>query len=149
MMNGPESNASNTIDECADGNSGTHKKDESLEAIKISSTDGQLLTAGKTAEITASVFAWSTGASDTADFYYTSDASNVEWQYIGSVTPLGGGEQDVKITYTLPQGITQAIRVQFRFRGVVTTCTYGSYNDRDDLVFTVSSAPGQPTRSPV
>ena len=150
MMDGAELNVANTIDDCAfDGNSGTHKKDESLEAIKISSIDGGLLTAGKTAEITASVFAWSTGASDTADFYYTSDASNVDWLYIGSVTPSGGGEQDVKITYTLPQGTTQAVRVQFRFGGTVTTCTYGSYNDRDDLVFTVSSAPGQPTRSPV
>ena len=149
-MDGAETNTANTIDDCdADGTSGTYKKDESLDAIQVASIDGGLLTNGKTAEITASVFAWSSGASDTADFYYASDASNPSWQYIGSKTPEGGGEQEVKMTYTLPEGEVQAVRVQFRFGGTLGSCSYGSYNDRDDIVFTVSTALGQPTASPV
>jgi leucyl aminopeptidase len=39
--------------------------------------------------------------------------------------------------YTLPSGATQAVRGQFRYLGTAGTCTSGSYNDRDDLVFGV------------
>ena len=150
ILDGAETNTANTIDDCyVDGSSGTYKKDESLNAIQVASIDGGLLTNGKIAEITASVFAWSSGASDTADFYYSSDAANPSWHYIGSKTPEGGGEQEVKMTYTLPEGEIQAVRVQFRFGGTLGPCSYGSYNDRDDIVFTVSPALGQPTASPV
>lgn len=131
MSNGSEVNTANTLDDCdADGSSGTHKKDESIEKIVVRSgeVDGpndDTMTVGSLVTIEATVFAWSSGASDTADFYYSSSASNPVWQYIGSKTPDDGGEQVLKIEYNLPEGTTQAVRVQFRFGGTIGTCTYG------------------------
>lgn len=155
MGSGPEANVANTLDDCdTDGSSGTYKEDESIEKILVRSGDigtpsDEIMKAGSRVTIEATVYAWSSGASDTADFYYSSTASNPIWQYIGSRTPEDGGEQVIKIAYDLPEGTTQAVRVQFRFGGQIGTCTYGSYNDRDDLVFTVNSIPVQPSRAPV
>jgi hypothetical protein len=41
------------------------------------------------------------------------------------------------MSYTLPQGINQAVRVNFRYRA----CSKGSYDDNDDLAFAVKSNP--------
>ncbi|KAL3784103.1 hypothetical protein HJC23_012735 [Cyclotella cryptica] len=151
---GVEPNQPNTIDGCFDGSSGTYQTDESIEQVVVrsgeidgSGSDVDMVVGGR-ATIIASVFAWNTGASDTADFFYTSDASSPNWQYIGSITPPGGQGQDLKIAYTLPQGSNQAVRVQFRYQGTIAACSYGAYNDRDDLVFAVKSAPNQPTQAP-
>ena len=35
----------------------------------------------------------------------------------------------------------QAIRAQFRYQRSASSCTAGSYNDRDDLVFAVQTSP--------
>lgn len=151
MSGGSEINSANTLDGCFDGSSGTYQKDESIEKIVVRSGEIEgsgsdaVMESGSRVTIEATVFAWSSGASDTADFYYASDASNPVWQYIGSKTPDGGGEQVLKIAYNLPEGSSQAIRVQFRFGGTIGTCTYGSYNDRDDVVFAVKSALQNPT----
>lgn len=107
------------------------------------------MTEGGKATIVATVWAWASGASDTADFWYSEDASNPSWQYIGSVTPPGGGAQELKISYDLPQGLTQAVRVQFRYGGNIGSCTSGSYNDRDDVVFAVAKGTSQPTSAPI
>jgi hypothetical protein len=92
------------------------------------------IVAGGRVTIVASVFAWSSGASDTADCFYTSDALSPNWQYTGSITPPGGQDRELKMAYTLPDGPNQAVRVQFRYGGSIGTCTSGSYIDRDDLV---------------
>jgi hypothetical protein len=34
-------------------------------------------------------------------------------------------------------GSLQAVRAQFRYLGSASSCTTGSYNDHDDLVFAV------------
>jgi hypothetical protein len=151
---GPEPNQPNTLDNCTDGSSGSYHSDESIDKVVVRSGEVDApsnddLVEGGRATIIASVYAWATGASDTADFYYTSDASNPQWQYIGSVTPPGGGEQEIMMSYNLPQGLNQAVRVQFRYSGSVGFCTSGSYNDRDDLAFTVAKGTSQPTQSPV
>jgi hypothetical protein len=107
------------------------------------------LTEGGKATIVATVWAWSTGASDTADFYYAADASNPSWQYIGSLTPPGGGEQNLMVSYDLPQGSNQAVRVSFRYGGSIGSCTSGGYNDRDDVVFAVAKGSDSPTAAPI
>ncbi len=58
---------------------------------------------------------------------------------IGTLSPTVGGAQTLSTTYTIPStGTTlQAIRGQMRYTGTAGTCTSGSYNDRDDLVFAV------------
>ena len=137
---GPESNQPNTLDGCADGTSGSYQSDESLENIVVRTLDLFDMVEGATVEIEATVFAWSTGASDTADFYYAADANSPSWTYIGSVTPPGGGIQTLTQQYTLPAAGTHAVRVNFRYQGSAGSCTTGAYDDRDDLVFEVASA---------
>jgi hypothetical protein len=155
ISNGPELNEPNTLNgSCQDGQSGTYQVDESVEKVivRAGSADAPSngdMKEGETVTIIATIWAWGTGASDRADFYYTGDASNPEWQYIGTVTPPSGGNHDLVMSYTLPQGTTQAVRVQFRYGGSVDYCSSGGYNDRDDLVFAVGGGTDAPTQSPI
>ena len=151
-----ESQASNTLDNCVDGNSGSFHSDESLDKIVVRAGDvnggsgaGGTMVEGGKATIIASVWAWSTGASDHADFYYASDANSPNWQYIGSLTPSAGGAQNLAMDYDLPAGANQAVRVNFRYNGSANPCTSGSYNDRDDVVFAVAGGTPAPTPSPI
>lgn len=136
---GPEPNQPNTLDVCNDGTAGSYQSDESNERIVVSTLDGGNFTAGDTVEITATVFAWSTGSQDTLDLYFAADANSPSWQYITSVGPPAGGQQTLTAQYTLPTGALQAVRAQFRYQSTQTPCASGTYNDRDDLVFAVES----------
>jgi leucyl aminopeptidase len=132
-----EGKSPNTILTCTDGTVGSYHSDESIDAIKVSSTDGGLLTAGKTAEIEARVFVYDQNA-DFADFYYATNPSNPTWTLISTVSPLGNGVQTMKAQYTLPVGKFQAVRVVFRYTGSASTsssfqCPSGSYDDVDDI----------------
>jgi trimeric autotransporter adhesin len=139
---GPETNQPNTInDSCADGTSGAFHFDESNDRIKVTSVDGGDFAAGKTVRIDATVWAWTTPSSDAADFYFTSNAASPSWTLIGTVVPTASGAQTLSATYTLPAGALQAVRVQFRYQSSNANCAAGAYNDRDDLVFAVTSAP--------
>eukprot|EP00804_Cyclotella_cryptica_P008412 CCRYP_003932-RD/>CCRYP_003932-RD protein AED:0.26 eAED:0.31 QI:423/0.87/0.88/1/0.5/0.33/9/0/936 len=147
----------NTLVSCIDGNSGTYHSDESIDVIKVSSMDGGLLTAGKTAEIEATVYVYNP-SEDFADFYYSTNPSNPTWTLIGTANPSGNGLQSIKMRYTLPSGGLQAVRVVFRWHGNASTsnpfqCPSSGYDDIDDVVFTVSSngdtpATPNPTFSP-
>jgi hypothetical protein len=135
---GPESNASNTINaSCSDGTSGTYHSDESLDSLKVSTTDGSAFAAGKTVRIDAKVWAYSSYSSDHLDLYYAANANSPTWTFIGTLNPTTGGQQTLSTTYTLPSGSLQAIRGQFRYNSSAGTCSSGSYNDRDDLIFAV------------
>ena len=139
---GPEKSAPNTLNSsCADGNSGSYRKDESLERIRIATVDGSPMAPGKTVRVSMTVWAWSTGSSDSLDIYYTGDAARPTWTYLTTLKPPAGGSQVLSATYTLPPGNLQAVRGNFRYSGSVGTCTSGGYNDRDDLAFTVGSPP--------
>ena len=89
------------------------------------------------------VYAWSSGSSDRADFYYASDVNNVNWVHLSTIRASRGGLQNISVSYTLPAGSTQAIRVQFRYGwpyGPETTaCKNGSWSDRvsptNDAIF--------------
>ncbi len=137
---GPEVNQPNTLDSCTDGTSGTYHSDESNDRIVVRTLDGGNLTEGVTAEVAVTVWAWSTGSSDTLDLYYADDANSPSWTLLGSFVPGGGGVQTITTQYTLPTGSMQAIRANFRYQGSQSSCTTGSYDDADDLVFTVASA---------
>ncbi len=137
---GPEVNQPNTLDGCTDGTSGTYHSDESNDRIVVRTLDGGNLTEGVTAEVAVTVWAWSTGSSDTLDLYYTADANSPSWTLLGSFGPGGGGAQTITTQYTLPAGSMQAIRANFRYQGAQGSCTTGSYDDADDLVFAVASA---------
>lgn len=133
------------MDGCTDGLSGFYHSDESIDKVIVRAGDIDTpstddMKEGDTVTIVATVWAWSTGASDRADFYYASDATNPEWQYIGTKTPPSGGAHDLMMSYTLPQGNTQAVRVQFRYGGSIYSCILGGFNERDDIVFTVGGS---------
>jgi Zn-dependent metalloprotease len=140
---GPEPNQPNTInDSCADGTSGVFHSDESNDRIRVFTTDGTNFAPGKTAQIDATVWAWTTPSADTADFFYAADANAPSWVFIGSRTPTAAGAQTLSITYSIPNGgANQAVRVQFRYQSSTAACAAGAYNDRDDLVFAVTSTP--------
>ncbi len=136
---GPEANAPNTIGTaCADGTGGVFHSDESLDVLRVVSVDGTPLQSGKTARIEATVWAYSSFASDKLDLYYAANAGSPTWVFIATLTPTAAGAQTLNTTYTLPPGALQAIRGSFRYGGNAATCPSGSFNDRDDLVFAVN-----------
>jgi hypothetical protein len=139
---GPEPNQPNTINNsCADGTSGTFHLDESNDRIKVSTVDGTNFAPGKTVRIEATVWAWTTPAQDKLDLYFAADANSPTWTFVTTLTPPVVGAQTLSATYTLPSGALQAVRAQFRFQGSASPCTAGGFNDRDDLIFAVTSTP--------
>ncbi|WNG50713.1 M20/M25/M40 family metallo-hydrolase [Archangium minus] len=135
---GPEVNRPNTINaSCTDGISGSYHSDESNDRLKVTTTDGTNLAAGKQVKVEATVWAYSTTA-DTLDLYYSASASSPSWKLIGSYKPSSTGATTISATYTLPTGSLQAIRANFRYQGsMASTCSTGAYDDHDDLIFTV------------
>jgi trimeric autotransporter adhesin len=139
---GPEPNQPNTInDSCADGASGVFHSDESNDRIKVSTVDGTDFGPGKTVRIDATVWAWTTPSSDKLDLFYAANASSPSWTLITTLTPTVAGSQVLSATYTLPAGALQAVRAQFRYQSTAAACSAGGFNDRDDLVFAVTSTP--------
>jgi leucyl aminopeptidase len=139
MTSGAEANRPNTINgTCLDGNSGTFHSDESNDRLSITSTSGNPLTHGTTSTVTATVWAWNTGASDSLDLYYAANAASPTWVLIATVVPSGGGARTISRTFTLPIGTTQAVRANYRYQGTASSCTAGAYNDHDDLIFAVN-----------
>jgi Big-like domain-containing protein len=144
---GPEPNQPNTISSsCADGASGTFHSDESVDALKVTTTDGSSLAAGKTVTVTAAVWAYSTFSSDHLDLYFAPNATSPAWTLIGTVSPSAAGAQTLAANYTLPAGGSlQAVRANFRYGGTASPCSAGAYDDHDDLVFAVGAGAGDTT----
>jgi PKD repeat protein len=143
MSGGAEPNQPNTINNaCADGNSGTFHSDESNDRIVISSTDGGPLTAGKTAQVTATIWAYS--SANVIDLYSAADATNPNWTFLSSISAAAAGTQALSTTFTLPAGGLQAVRAHLRYNGSAATCSTGSYDESDDLIFAVSSTAPAP-----
>ena len=135
---GPEPNQPNTINNsCADSTGGTYHVDESIDRVRVVTTDGSALAAGKTVRIETTLWAFSPPAGDKLDLYYTANATSPSWTFLTTLTPVFGGARTLTTIYTLPAGSLQAVRAQFRYQGAASTCTVGAYNDRDDLVFAV------------
>jgi hypothetical protein len=141
LSGGNEPNQPNTINNsCADGTSGTFHSDESNDRLVVQTTDGSTLAPGKTVKVSATVWAYSGFTSDHLDLYYAANASSPSWVLIGTITPTAAGAQTLSANYTLPSGgASQAVRAQFRYLGSASSCTAGSYNDHDDLVFAVGA----------
>jgi uncharacterized membrane protein len=141
MSGGAEPNQPNTINNsCADGTLGTFHSDESNDRIVVATTDGSTLAPGKTVKVSATVWAWSTGSSDALDLYYAANASSPTWTAIQTnIVPSAGGAQTISATYTLPSGGLQAVRANFRYQGSPSSCSSGSYDDHDDLIFAVGA----------
>jgi hypothetical protein len=144
---GPEPNNPNTLDGCSDGISGSFGLDESLNRLKIFTTDGTPLAAGKQVTIETTLFAYSV-TEDTLEIYATANAASPSWTRLTSLQPAGIGSQIVRVNYTLPAGSWQAIRGVFRYGGAGGTCPGGAYDDVDDLVFATAAQPSAAITSP-
>jgi len=144
ISGGAEPNQPNTINNsCADGTSGTFHSDESNDRIVVATTDGSPMAAGKTVKVSATVWAYSSNASDALDLYYTANANTPSWVLIATIVPPAAGAQTLSATYTLPSGSLQAVRANFRYQGSASSCSTGAYDDHDDLIFAVGAgAPG-------
>jgi subtilase family serine protease len=137
ISGGAEPNQPNTINNsCADGTTGVFHSDESNDRIVVTSSSGSL-THGTTATVTATVWAYSGFTSDALDLYYAANANSPSWVFIKTIVPTKAGAQSLSATFTLPTGSLQAVRAQFRYLGRASSCTTGSYNDHDDLIFAV------------
>jgi hypothetical protein len=140
MTGGNETNRPNTLGgTCVDGNSGSYQADESLEQITLKTVDQGNLAPGKQVQATFRVYCYST--SDRLDVYYTTNTTTPSWATLATnLACTASGFQTFTQTFNLNATATgqQAIRGNFRFGGTAGTCSTGSYNDRDDLAFTVS-----------
>jgi hypothetical protein len=144
LSGGAEPNQPNTINNsCADGTSGTFHSDESNDRLVVATTDGSAFAPGKTVKVSATVWAYSGFTSDHLDLYYAANASSPTWVLIATLTPTAAGAQTLSANYTLPSGTLQAVRANFRYTGSASSCSTGSYDDHDDLIFAVGAgAPG-------
>ncbi|KAL7449993.1 hypothetical protein ACHAWC_001987, partial [Mediolabrus comicus] len=149
ITNGDESSAPNTNKKgsaCNDGNSGTYHSDESIDQITVTAGDmdgtgsAGFITSGGKATVAVKVWCWNTGASDFLDLYFTTNVDNPVWIALTTITCPGGGEQILKHTFDVEQGAVQSIRANFRYNGDPSSCSNGSYDDHDDLMFAVKQS---------
>ncbi len=134
---GPEPNASNTLDGCADGYWGWFHADESLDAIAVYTLFGSDIAPSKVIVVDVTTWAWASGQYDYLDIYYARDAYAPVWQHVETVQGSGPGEQVYQVMHVLDDTPTRhAIRAQWRYSGSATPCSGGPFNDRDDLVLT-------------
>ncbi len=145
ITGGPELNTPNTLGgTCADGASGAFHLDESIDRLRVSTVDGSSLAAGKLVRVDATVWPFST--SDFLDLFFAPDATNPVWTLITTVQSTASEQQIVLSTqFTLPAATLPAIRGNWRFSESAGSCTSGSFDDRDDLVFALAgTAVNQP-----
>jgi len=152
MTNGNELNRPNTLGgSCTDGASGTYGTDESLEQLTLKTVDQGTLAPGKQVQLDIRAFCYS--SSDKLDLYYTTNptAAAPTWTTLATGLSCPGTRGYYTFTHTFNLNSTatgqQAVRGNFRFSTTAGTCTAGGYDDRDDLVFTVSTAVAQKTPS--
>ncbi len=134
-----EMNNPNTINRtCADGNAGT-SRDESINKLLISTTDRGLIVPGKQVKLDVTVNC--VNSTDKVDLYYATNASNPSWTPLATslACPGTGGLKVFSHTFAVGANAGQhAVRAQIRFGGLPSICTSGSYNERDDMIFTVA-----------
>ncbi|MFY0568630.1 hypothetical protein ACN28E_33085 [Archangium lansingense] len=145
---GPEANAPNTLGgSCPDGTSGSFHYDESVDAVKVITTTGTNMAAGKPIQLQVKVWAGSYYTADKLDLYYTTDAAQPTWRYLTTLSMTGSGARSFTHTFTLQSGSSmQAVRAQLRYGGSASPCTtstsYPFNNEADDLAFFVEPGSG-------
>ncbi|MFL5357210.1 Ig-like domain-containing protein [Archangium sp.] len=136
-----EPHTPNTLDGCADGSMGTyHSSTLSIDRIRVSRLDGTNLAAGKRVRIDVNVWSYSS-TQESLDLYYTSDAAHPSWTFLATLKPSVYASQTLSAEYRLPSGSVQAVRANYRKTTTVSSCSSGSENDHDDLVFTLADEP--------
>lgn len=141
----PEPNAPNTLDGCLDGPAGEYGTNESIEWLKVATSDGTALAPGKVAQVNVRYFAFDETL-DLVDLFYAADVSaNLAgtiapvWVPFATLVPGAKGFQSGEATFTLPSGgPIQAVRAVIRNGGSQSECSPGDFDDHDDLAFAVA-----------
>merc|ERR1712176_977536 len=163
----PELNGPNTLDGCADGNSGLYANDESVDAILVESLNTPMsnLRAGGPVRITASVHAYNNA--DRVDFYLSNNpeaGENTIWTLIGTTVTFPEsfpGLTSAQIDTNLLDAPLQAVRVIIRWSSGTNQANPlqcptdfpnwvppldnpdasapGTFSDTDDLAFKVDT----------
>jgi hypothetical protein len=137
IAGGAEPNAPNTLDGCADETAGSFHVDESIDRIRVYTTDGSPLTEDEQATIEVTLWA-NNGTSDRLELYHAADAYGALWNHVDTLIP-GEGRQTLTASYTLSVGDLQAVRARLHRSGTTDSCGAGSFDDHDDLVFAVGT----------
>ncbi len=138
---GPELNAPNTLDGCADGSGSGYQTFESIERIRVIRLDGKPMASGQQVRVEVDVLprnnTYGSYGVDTLDLYYAADATQPSWTNFATLRPTHNYAQTLSATYTLPVGELQAVRANFRAYGSSSPCSPGGTDDHDDVVFPV------------
>jgi hypothetical protein len=137
-----EPHAPNTIaDACNEAGSSTRfPADRFVDRVKVSTVDGTPIARGKQVRIDADVGMLSEEPWwHAVDFFYTADAAQPAWTLIDTVVPDQSEVHPVSVTYALPDGPLQAVRVQIRKGATSAPCAADTHADRDDLIFAVGN----------
>ena len=139
-----EPNRPNTLGaSCADGASmGRYHFDESVDRLYVTTLDGTNFAPGKRVRVDTKAYLM--GDADQIDIYHAPNASSPVWTHVATLGRTGSVHETVTLSaeFNLPtSGGTslQAVRANLRAFGDQNPCTAGSFNDRDDLVFGVST----------
>ncbi|RKH37702.1 endopeptidase, partial [Corallococcus llansteffanensis] len=142
VSGGAEPNQPNTLGAtCTDGSTGTYHVDESIDRVVLKTVDQGLITPGK--QVTVDVTVYCYGTTDQLDLYYATNTTTPTWTALSTGQACTAvGLKTFSSTFTVGSTTGQhAVRAQFRFGGTATSaCVTGSYNDHDDLAFSVVSA---------
>jgi large repetitive protein len=140
--NTSEPHAPNTLDGCADGPGLDQVYSERIQRIIVTRVGGEFLAENRRARVDVLVAGDPVGE-DALDLFSASDATHPSWTYLTTVTGTIYGLHWLSAEVVLPSGNLQALRAQFQAVRVspVSSCSTGSRDDHDDLVFAV----GPPT----
>jgi len=149
IAGGTEANRPNTLGgTCADGNAGAYHNDESVDKLVLNASNRSTIVPGSAVKLDATV--WCQSATDRVDLFYATDAANPSWTpLVTGLACTGSGAKVFSTNFNVGANAgAHAVRAQIRYGGLANTCASGSYNDRDDLVFTVAAPFAQTASSP-
>jgi hypothetical protein len=138
---GPEPHMPNTIGgTCLDGFTGVFHSSQSLDRLRIRTTDASPFAAGQTVVVDATV--WTASMNDRLDLYYATDAQSPVWTLVATRNPGYPGQRSVTIQFPLAAGADrQAIRGVVRYGSTPVpgqpACFRSGRDDHDDLAFTL------------
>ncbi len=137
---GPEPNAPNTINNsCSDTTTGTYHVDESIDRIRVISTDGANFMTNRTVRVEVSFWSYATSG-NTIKLFHAASAASPQWTEIGYQNVFAAEYGTHAWTLTLPTGSLQAVRAVISRAGMTGgACPSAGVRDLDDLVFAVSS----------
>lgn len=110
----------------------------SIDKVSVRTVDGGPLKAGKSVEIEVRMTTFDgQWWDDDIDVFHSPSATAPVWTLVSTFKAPKYGANVFKLPFVLPAGGLQAFRAQARQVVQLSPCTSGTYDERDDLAFTV------------